>query len=601
MLCDIINFCFLSILLLPIYRTQKGNIMLFTELGLSDETVKAVADMGFEEATEIQAKTIPLILAGKDVIGRSHTGTGKTAAFGIPAVEMTDRSLRGKTRTLILCPTRELALQVCEEIKKFSAFMPWIHTCAIYGGADIEKQIVQLKRGAEIVVGTPGRVMDHISRNTLKLENIRMVVLDEADEMLNMGFREDIETILGFVPDERQTVLFSATMPEQIMALTERYQRSPVIVGTEQRSRTVESVEQFYFSVPMGRKTDALQMLLLAYEPKLSMVFCNTKRMVDELSEQLVSKGFRAAGLHGDMKQSGRNQVLDAFKSGRINILIATDVAARGIDVDNVDAVFNYDIPQDIEYYIHRIGRTGRAGKTGKAYTIVSGRKQIAALNEISKYTKARIERREIPSGDEVSAAKISALNEKIKNLADSGKYDRFTENISELAAQGYPAEKIAAVLLGMKIAEETKNIPEFSSAAHKDQRSPEKRSGTAKIEISVGRRNKIAPNFILGALAETTGLPGKSFGKIDIYDSFTTVEVPEDEKEFIIGSMTGTKINGSKIKIGLYKGKTFDNGRGERHRNEKSFNDRGRNVKKIRNSRGYHRGSHGGTEKRHH
>ena len=529
--------------------------MLFTELGLSPETVKAVMQIGFEEATEIQAKTIPLLMEGRDVIGRSHTGTGKTAAFGIPAVEMIDRSKRGTVQVLILCPTRELAIQVCDELKKFSAFMPWIHTCAVYGGADIERQITQLKRGAEIVVGTPGRVMDHISRRTLKLNGIRTVILDEADEMLNMGFREDIETILGFVPEERQTVLFSATMPEQIMAITEQYQRDPVIIGAGQRSRTVDSVEQYYFSVPMGRKTDALQMLLLAYEPALSMIFCNTKRMVDELTDQLVSKGFRAAGLHGDMKQSSRTQVLNSFKSGRINILIATDVAARGIDVDNVDAVFNYDIPQDNEYYIHRIGRTGRAGKSGAAYTIASGRRQVSELMEIARYTKARIERRDIPSRDEVASAKVSALLEKIKSRIDSGKYAKFSENISELEKEGYSAEQIAAALLGMRISKETRTIPEFDLPQPRPERDRSRRSGTARIEISVGRQNKIAPNFILGALAEATGLSGKSFGKIDIYDRFTTVEIPEEEKDHIIDSMTGTKINGHKIRINLYEG----------------------------------------------
>lgn len=560
--------------------------MLFTELGLSEEAVKAVMQIGFEEATEIQSKTIPLLMEGRDVIGRSHTGTGKTAAFGIPAVEMTDRSKRGKVQVLILCPTRELAIQVCDELRKFSAFMPWVHTCAVYGGADIERQITQLKKGAEIVVGTPGRIMDHISRKTLKLDSIRTVILDEADEMLNMGFREDIETILGFVPEERQTVLFSATMPEQIMAITEQYQRDPIIIGAGQKSRTVDSVEQYYFSVPMGRKTDALQMLLLAYEPTLSMIFCNTKRMVDELTDQLVSKGFKAAGLHGDMKQSSRTQVLNSFKSGRINILIATDVAARGIDVDNVDAVFNYDIPQDNEYYIHRIGRTGRAGKSGVAYTIVSGRKQVSELMEIARYTKAHIERKNIPSRDEVAAAKISAFIEKIKNSIDSGKYDKFSEKLAELEQEGYSAEQVAAALLGMRISKETRTIPEFSVQQSNSERGRSRGSGTARIEISVGRQNKIAPNFILGALAEATGLSGKSFGKIDIYDRFTTVEIPEDEKEFIIDSMTGTKINGHKVRIRLYDGDS----RKPSHYPEENKNIRRRgNGKDGRSSRNSH------------
>lgn len=545
--------------------------MLFSELGLSEEILKAVEKIGYEEATEIQAKTIPLLMEGRDVIGRSHTGTGKTAAFGIPAVSSVQKSDGNTVRILILCPTRELAMQACDELGKFSDFMPWVRICAVYGGADIERQITQLRRGANIVVGTPGRVMDHINRHTLKLDGIRTVILDEADEMLNMGFREDIETILGFVPEERQTVLFSATMPEPIMAITQKYQRDPIVIGVEQKSRTVDSVEQFYFDVPMGRKTDALQMLLLAYEPKLSMIFCNTKKMVDELSEQLVSKGFRAAGLHGDMKQASRTQTLNAFKSGRLNILIATDVAARGIDVDDVDAVFNYDIPQDCEYYIHRIGRTGRAGKSGAAYTIASGRRQVSDLMAIARYTKAHIERRELPSRDDVLAAKANAVTEAVKNCVMSGKYDRFAEQIAALEAEGFSAEQLAAALLGMKISAETRNVPEFIKPVFRPERGGRGfgRSDSVKVEISLGRANKIAPNFVLGALVDATGMAGKNFGKIDIFDRFTTVEVPEADKEHIIDSMTGTKINGQKIKIKLYEGKGGRDGRDSRDRRD--------------------------------
>lgn len=565
--------------------------MLFSELGLSEEILKAVEKIGYEETTEIQAKTIPLLMEGRDVIGRSHTGTGKTAAFGIPAVSSVQKNDGNTVRILILCPTRELAMQACNELDKFSDFMPWVRTCAVYGGADIERQISQLRRGANIVVGTPGRIMDHINRHTLKLDGLRTVILDEADEMLNMGFREDIETILGFVPEERQTVLFSATMPEPIMAITQKFQRDPVVVGVEQKSRTVDSVEQFYFDVPMGRKTDALQMLLLAYEPKLSMIFCNTKKMVDELSEQLVSKGFRAAGLHGDMKQASRTQTLNAFKSGRLNILIATDVAARGIDVDDVDAVFNYDIPQDCEYYIHRIGRTGRAGKSGIAYTIASGRRQVNDLMDIARYTKAHIERKELPTRDDVLAAKANAVTEAVKSCVLSGKYERFSEQVAALEAEGFSAEQLAAALLGMKISAETRNVPEFIKPVFRTERGGRGmgKSGSVKVEISLGRANKIAPNFVLGALVDATGMAGKSFGKIDIYDRFTTVEVPEADKEHIIDSMTGTKINGQKIKIKLYEGRSGRDNRDNRDRRDyrNDRNDRGgkRDYKRSRGS----------------
>lgn len=548
--------------------------MLFNELGLPEEVLRAVADAGYEEATEIQAKTIPLLLEGKDVIGRSQTGTGKTAAFGLPAVSCIDGNFARTVQVLILCPTRELAMQACDEMCKFSKYLPYVKPVAVYGGADIDRQIGLLKKGANIVVGTPGRVMDHIRRRTLKLDCLRTVILDEADEMLNMGFREDIEEILQFVPEERQTVLFSATMPPQIMAITDEYQRDPVTVKVSQKSRTVETVQQFYYDVPMGRKTDALQMLLLAFEPNLSMVFCNTKHMVDELTEALVSKGFRAAGLHGDMKQQSRTQVLNAFKAGRLNILIATDVAARGIDVDDVDAVFNYDIPQDNEYYIHRIGRTGRAGKTGCAYTIVSGRRQVYDLKDIAKFTKAEITQCDLPTRDDVIAKKTDRILDKVKNNIESGKYEKSAYHLEKLMSEGYSAEQIAAALLGMRISKDTKSVPEFiKPVARRDEKGG--RSKTVKIEISVGRANRIAPNFILGALADTTGMPGKSFGKIDIYDRFTTVEVPEADSQYILDMMMNTKINGSRIKVKLYEGKGAKDGEKDYRRLEKKHSDR--------------------------
>ncbi len=544
--------------------------MLFTELNLPEEIIHAVTDMGFSEATEIQTKAIPVMLEGRDLVGKSNTGTGKTAAFGIPAIASMAKDKKG-VQALILCPTRELAMQACDEIRKFSAYMPWIKPCAVYGGASMDRQIIDLKRGANIVVGTPGRVMDHIGRKTLRLEELSMIILDEADEMLNMGFREDIETILQFVPEERQTVLFSATMPPAIMNITKQYQTDPVVITVESKARTVDSIEQRYFEVPMGRKTDALRMLLIAYEPKLSMVFCNTKKMVDELTESLVSKGFKAAGLHGDMKQASRTQVLGAFKSGRINILIATDVAARGIDVDDIDAVFNYDLPQDNEYYIHRIGRTGRAGKSGAAYTIISGRKQFYELRDISKFIKTDISRAELPSREDIIARKSQHTIEKIVTAVNEDKYLSYRSELDKLISMGISVEEIAMALLGMRLSKEVKNIPEIAvfpqrENIHKDRKSS--RSSSVKVEISAGRANRLAPNFVLGALVDATGMPGKAFGKIDIYDRFTTVEVPEADMDHVLESMTGTKINGQKVNVKLYEGRSEhmrDNGRSDR------------------------------------
>ena len=546
--------------------------MLFNELNLPEEILRAVEDMGFSEATEIQSKAIPVMLEGKDLVGKSNTGTGKTAAFGIPAAVSVTRGGTNGVEVLILCPTRELAMQACKEIEKFSAYMPWVKPCAVYGGAAMDKQISELRRGANIVVGTPGRVMDHIGRKTLKLENLRTIVLDEADEMLNMGFREDIETILSFVPEERQTVLFSATMPPPIMAITKEYQNDPVVIKVESKARTVDTIEQKYFEVPMGRKTDALKLLLIAYEPKLSMVFCNTKKMVDELTEALVSKGFKAAGLHGDMKQASRTQVLSAFKSGSINVLIATDVAARGIDVEGVDCVFNYDLPQDNEYYIHRIGRTGRAGKSGAAYTIISGRKQFYELKNIASFIKADIARAELPGRDEIVARKAAHVNEKILSAVESGKYESCRADVQKLMESGLSAEDIAVALLGMRLSKDTKNIPEIISVPRDNggKGGRYQKGGKVKLEISAGRSSRLAPNFVLGALVDATGMPGKSFGKIDIYDKFTTVEVPEADTEHVLDSMTGTKINGQKITIKRYEGRAerFEDDRDQRRGN---------------------------------
>ena len=531
----------------------------------------------------IQSKAIPVMLEGKDLVGKSNTGTGKTAAFGIPAAVSVTRGGKNGVEVLILCPTRELAMQACKEIEKFSAYMPWVKPCAVYGGAAMDKQISELRRGANIVVGTPGRVMDHIGRKTLKLENLRTIVLDEADEMLNMGFREDIETILSFVPEERQTVLFSATMPPPIMAITKEYQNDPVVIKVESKARTVDTIEQKYFEVPMGRKTDALKLLLIAYEPKLSMVFCNTKKMVDELTEALVSKGFKAAGLHGDMKQASRTQVLSAFKSGSINVLIATDVAARGIDVEGVDCVFNYDLPQDNEYYIHRIGRTGRAGKSGAAYTIISGRKQFYELKNIASFIKADIARAELPGRDEIVARKAAHVNEKILSAVESGKYESCRADVQKLMESGLSAEDIAVALLGMRLSKDTKNIPEIISVPRDNggKGGRYQKGGKVKLEISAGRSSRLAPNFVLGALVDATGMPGKSFGKIDIYDKFTTVEVPEADTEHVLDSMTGTKINGQKITIKRYEGRAerFEDDRDQRRGN---YRDQRRNPPPV-------------------
>lgn len=560
--------------------------MQFTDLNLSAEVLRAIEEMGYKEPTMIQEKSIPVLLEGKDVIGRSNTGTGKTAAFGIPAIERISRDDRKNVQVLIMCPTRELAMQACTEIERFSKFMPWVKPAAVYGGASMERQISALKRGANIVVGTPGRLIDHIERRTLKLDTLRTVILDEADEMLNMGFREDIEKILEKVPEERQTVLFSATMPPAIMAISKKYLTEPEHVKVDTAQRTVEAIEQYFYEVPSGRKLDALVLLLSMYEPKLSMIFCNTKRMVDELTEALTAKGFKASGIHGDMKQAARTQVMDRFKSGKTPILIATDVAARGIDVDDIDAVFNYDIPQDNEYYIHRIGRTGRAGKKGIAFTFTSGRKQFYEMRDIQKFTKAIISQKSLPSAEDIKSKKLGNFAEKLNKVIGEGKHTDYIDMVNTLTADGLTAETLAAALLSMQLNKEIKNIPviEMSKSKPEYERHAKPTSKGCKLMLDVGRLQRIAPNFVLGALVEATGLTGKSFGKIDIFDKHTTIEIPESEKENILMAMHNSKINGTRVSAQLIEG-TVSTGRNDNHYrdNRKNFKPRG---DKFNNSR---------------
>lgn len=559
--------------------------MRFDEIGLSEEILRATEQIGFTEMTEIQEKSIPVILEGKDVIGRSNTGTGKTAAFGIPAVEKIKKDSPEGVRTLILCPTRELAVQAADEIRKFSQFMPWVKVSAVYGGAAMDRQIRELKRGANIVVGTPGRVMDHIRRRTLKLERLETIILDEADEMLNMGFREDIEEILQYVPEERQTILFSATMPPEIMAITENYQKSPVVIKTLSKSRTVEAIDQSYYAVSSGKKADALYVLWLYNAPKSSMVFCNTKKMVDELTEFLASKGVKAAGIHGDMKQLQRTTVMNSFKSGRINVLVATDVAARGIDVSGVDAVFNFDLPQDNEYYIHRIGRTGRAGKSGKAYTLVSGRKQVYAIKALAKYTKSEITEQQLPDKSEIIGSRLEAFAERIENYCQRDFVTETDRLFEILAEKDISAEQIARALCSRKISKELKNIPEVHSETYKTEKRSRKGGNgkTVKVDINIGRMHKIAPNYILGALVDATGMSGKDFGKIDIHDRHTTVEVPDSESGYIIDSMKNSRINGNKVTVRLYE----PSGRNRNYREKNS----GRGKKGPNRNGGYGNG----------
>ena len=423
----------------------------FNELSLSAEMQQAITDMGFTDASPIQSEAIPHLLAGHDVIGQAQTGTGKTAAFGIPLLEKIDGKAR-HTTALVMCPTRELAQQVAQELKKLAKHKRGVVILPVYGGEQIQKQINALKRNTHVIVGTPGRIIDHLERRTISFEHVNCVVLDEADEMLNMGFREDIETILSKIPGEKQTVLFSATMPKPILEITKRFQKSPKHVKVTKDELTVAAIEQVYFELSSSQRTEVMARLIDLHNLKLMLVFCNTKRKVDEVVQQMIEMGYKADAIHGDLNQSQRNNVLSKFKHGRINIMVATDVAARGIDVDNVDAVFNYDLPLDPEYYVHRIGRTGRAGKSGKSFTFVTGRNESGRLREIERYAKVRIERHNAPSRKELLELSKLKLAGKIKEITATPDQAQYDKMIHDFMDEGITLHQLAAGLLKMHL-----------------------------------------------------------------------------------------------------------------------------------------------------
>ena len=517
----------------------------FDELGLRPQILKAVTEMGFEAASPIQAKAIPEVMAGKDVIGQAQTGTGKTAAFGIPMLEKIDPKLK-KIQGIVLCPTRELAIQVAEEIRRLGKFMHGIKILPVYGGQDMGIQIRSLKGGVQLIVGTPGRVMDHMRRKTIKCEHVHMMVLDEADEMLNMGFREDIETVLKEIPEERQTILFSATMPKPILDITKLYQKNAEFVKVVKKELTVSNIDQYYYEVKQKNKEEVLSRLLDMYHPKLSLVFCNTKRRVDELTAALQGRGYFAEGLHGDLKQSQRDRVMKGFRNGKTEILIATDVAARGIDVDDIEAVFNYDLPQDDEFYVHRIGRTGRAGRVGKAFTFIVG-KEVYKLKDIQRYCKTKIYAQPIPSANDVTAIRMEKVLEEIDLIIQNEDLASLINIIEQrLNEEDYTAMDIAAAFLKQAMGSgETaieKDNYDFGDTGAEE--------GMVRLFINIGKKQGVKPGDILGAIAGESGIPGRLVGCIDMYDKYTFVEVPRENAKDVLQAMDHAKIKGKMINI---------------------------------------------------
>jgi ATP-dependent RNA helicase DeaD len=512
------------------------NNITFKDFNISQKALRAIEEMGFEEPTPIQISTIPAILEGRDVTGQAQTGTGKTAAFGVPAIERVDPDSR-ETQVLVLSPTRELAIQTAEEFARLAKYHRGINILPIYGGQPIDRQLRALQRGVQVVVGTPGRVLDHLDRGTVSFAGVKLVVLDEADQMLDMGFREDIEKILDETPQNRQTVLFSATLPRPILEISKKFQKDPEFISVARREVTVPQVEQLYLEVRSRDRMEILTRLLDMYDPELTLIFSNTKRGVDDLTTHLQARGYFAEGLHGDMKQTLRDRVMAKFRAGNIDMLVATDVAARGIDVEDVDLVINYDVPQDIDYYIHRIGRTARAGRAGRAITFV-GPKEYFKLRTIQDYTKIKIARIPLPTQGDVEETRTRKLIERVQQSIDEGGLDHYATLIERIVSDDYTALDVAAALLKLELA--------GAGSVDRGQGQPQElmpSQGLALLRIPLGREHQIRPKDIVGALAGETGIPGSVIGAINIYETYSTVDVPSDAVEQIVEGMKGKTI----------------------------------------------------------
>lgn len=509
---------------------------------LSPKIYNAIRDMGFEEPSPIQEQTIPLLLAGKDVIGQAQTGTGKTAAFGIPAIEKVNEDIR-RPQVLVLTPTRELAIQVAEELNKIGHYKK-VKTLPIYGGQAIDRQIRSLRYGVQIVVGTPGRLLDHINRGTIRLNGIKTLVLDEADEMLDMGFIEDIEAIMDALPNgERQTLLFSATMPQPIMALAEQYMSDPQTIRVSRENLTVPLIDQFYYE--MREKTDGLCRILDVGETGKLIIFCRTKKGVDELSAALEARGYMAGGLHGDLSQTQRDRVMKKFRDGQIDILIATDVAARGIDIEDITHVINYDIPQDPETYVHRIGRTGRAGKSGVAITLIQPR-EYRQLKFISHITKSKILRRDLPSYADIIERQRGTIKNNLLQVLENNKFGDYHSVVSDIAeAGGYDIKDIAAAALKL-------SVEGIKACSTEDSRFADTGGapGMARLFLNIGRSRNLRPEELVKAISCEADIPGDVIGVINIYDKFTFVEVPEDVAERVLTVMHRSKLKGIRINV---------------------------------------------------
>lgn len=528
---------------------EESNIKTFDQFELNENLLKAVKGLGYETPSAIQEKTIPIILDGRDIIGQAQTGTGKTAAFALPMLEKIDPKNK-RVQALILTPTRELAIQVAEAIHSYAKYLGRVRILPVYGGQSIGQQIRHLRRGAQIVVGTPGRVMDHLRRETMKIADLKVMVLDEADEMLRMGFIDDVEWILSHTPETRQTALFSATMPKQIRRIADKHIKNAVHIEIKQQTLTVPAIKQYFINLPARKKTDALEKLLEFWSVpgEATLIFQRTKLGTARLTDQLQARGYAAEAIHGDMNQNQRESVIKRMKNGRVEIVVATDVAARGLDVEHITTVINYDMPSDTDSYVHRIGRTGRAGREGKTVLFVTPR-QKRMMRDIERYTKQRIESLNLPTQADVAAKRVEKVKKKLTRTLEEQDLTLYRKLVDELTEELLidPADIAAAATLlsvGDKLIE-TPNVPDRKQFTFSEE-------GMVQLYINIGRKQGISPGDIVGAIANEADIPGKVIGAIDVNDSYTLVDIPAEFVDRVFTNMDRSQIRKKDMNIRL-------------------------------------------------
>jgi ATP-dependent RNA helicase DeaD len=578
--------------------TTDETLPKFSELGLHPLVLKAVEAQGYETPTPIQAETIPTLLSGRDVIGLAQTGTGKTAAFALPA--LSDLAEAGRADdgpfALVLTPTRELAIQVAEAFTSYATELPDFSVLPIYGGQAYGPQLAGLRRGAQVVVGTPGRVIDHLKRGSLKLGSLQHLILDEADEMLKMGFAEDIEEIFSQVGDERQVALFSATMPSSIHRITGKYLDDPKEVRIAAKSQTGANIRQRYFMVQHSHKLDALTRILEVEEYEGIIMFVRTKQATEELAEKLRARGFKTAAINGDIPQQARERTIDMLREGRVDILVATDVAARGLDVERITLVVNYDIPHDTESYVHRIGRTGRAGRSGEAILFVTPREQ-RMLGSIERATKQKVEPLTLPSVEELTNTRVEKFTKRIDDVLATTELSELTEVIDQYSlSRDVPAANIAAALASLVLESNTLKAEPMPEPTRRPARDRNRdggrdggrpaRGGRAKDEnmttyrLALGRNERLQPGAVVGAIANEGGITSKQIGHIDIRSNHTLVDLPNDLDPSVLRKLAHTEIQGRPIDI------RPDSGRPGRPFKKRNFDKQPGDGRNFRNDR---------------